>query len=1296
MASASSFDPKMFVKDMMVEVQRVLRHEVEGLHARINKLKTSRVEGNAAPSRPYNGIPPLGQQPTGNAPRHERVRDLIQDDRDMNEYDGEVETNVPLRARRGAHKRDDNDPIRSMKFQIPAFYGKYDSEAYLDWERKIELIFDCQDLDGPQKWDNICLNRRRGGAPMIQTWEELTRVMRAKFVTSLYTQELHVRLQSMKQGNRTVDEFYKDLEVTLMRADVRESQQATVARILTGLNRDITDKVGLYRFDDIDELVERAITIKKQLKRKGKHKTFGTKPFTPNYTKKDDKTQVAQGFGKGKGIIKDDTSRNKHVGADPEKLRNRDIICFKCQGRGHIASQCPNQKTMILNKFGEYETESENEEGVDQRVDEKNNTDDDSDSGVGLSLVTLRALSTMSRTFDEEQRENLFQTRCIIGGKVCSLIIDSGSCTNIVSELAVRKLNLLTTPHPKPFKLQWVSNCGELNVNKQVTVSIKINNYKDEVVCDVLPMQACHVLLGRPWQFDSKAHHDGYLNRYSFEFGSRKICLKPLSPMDVHEDQLYMHRQFLEEAKEKRERKKSEKNKSEKSEHWSEKSESEKNKSDKREQASEQRKSEIERKMFVSLREEYQDVFPDEVIGGLPPIRGIEHQMDLIPSASIPNRSAYKASPEEVKEIRKQVDELLDKGWIRESLSPCAVLVLLVPKKDGGWRICINFRAVNAITIRMWEGDEWKTAFKTTFGLYEWLVMPFGLTNAPRKFVVVYFDDILIYNKSMEEHVEHIHSVLEVLRAEKLYANPKKCDFCVDKCIFLGFIVGAEGISVGEAKTQAIRDWPTPKTIKEVRSFLGLASFYRRFVRDFSSIAAPLTELTKKDKHFDWGVSEQASFDLVKRKLTNAHVLALPDFTKPFELECDASEIGIGAVLMQGKKPIAYFSEKLSGATLNYSTYDRHLYSLYKKRKENVVADALSRRYGLLTLLESKLLGFAFIKDIYVNDVDFSDIFAKCATHGYGDYYLHDGKTNDASHVADLFFHNVLKLHGVPKTIVLDRDTKFLSYFWKTLWAKLGTKLLFSTSHHPQTDGQTKTVNRTLGNLLRVLIKKNCKSWEECLPYAKFAYNRTLHSSTHMSPFEVVYAFNLLTPLDMLPLPSNEYFNSDGRKQAEFVKEMHSKVRDNIAKSNARYAKSANKSRKHVVFHPGDWVWLHLRKSRFPEKRKSKLSPRGDGSFQDVERINDNAYRIELPGEYQVHSTFNVVDLSLFDVGDEHAMKMGDSIFQEGGDDEVVKRDDEHALPPGPITRNRAKKFQTNIMALVLHLEEENMHKVEA
>jgi hypothetical protein len=314
-------------------------------------------------------------------------------------------------------------------------------------------------------------------------------------------------------------------------------------------------------------------------------------------------------------------------------------------------------------------------------------------------------------------------------------------------------------------------------------------------------------------------------------------------------------------------------------------------------------------------------------------------------------------------------------------------------------------------------GDEWKTTFKTKFGLYEWLVMPFGLTNAPsifmrlmnevlrafiEKYMVVYFDDILIYSKSIDDHIDHLRAVFNALRDAHLFGNLEKCTFCTDWVLFLGYVVTPQGIEVDHAKVEAIHSWPIPKTLSQVQSFLGLMGFHRCFVKDFSTIATPLNELTKKGVPFSWGTWQGNAFDMLKDKLTHAPLLQLPDFNKSFELECDASGIELGCVLLQERKHVAYFSEKLSGPILNYSIYDKELYALvrcletwqhylwpkefiihsdheslkhicsqrklnrrhaklvefiesfpyvikHKKGKENVIANVLSRRYVLLT-----------------------------------------------------------------------------------------------------------------------------------------------------------------------------------------------------------------------------------------------------------------------------------------------------------------------------------------------------------
>ncbi|WVZ79890.1 hypothetical protein U9M48_027415 [Paspalum notatum var. saurae] len=375
----------------------------------------------------------------------------------------------------------------------------------------------------------------------------------------------------------------------------------------------------------------------------------------------------------------------------------------------------------------------------------------------------------------------------------------------------------------------------------------------------------------------------------------------------------------------------------------------------------------------IKVVNELPDVFPEELLG-MPPDREIEFVIDLIPGTAPIYKRPYRMDANQLAELKEQIQELLDKGYIRPSTSPWGAPVIFVPKKDGTQRMCIDYRALNDVTVKnkyplpriddlfdqlkgasvfskidLRSGyhrvenssiDIPKTAFVSRYGLYEFTVMSFGLTNAPAyfmylmnkvfmeyldKFVVVFIDDILVFSINEEEHEKHLRMVLQKLRQNQLYAKLSKCEFWLFEVSFLGHIISKGGISVDPSKIKAVQDWVAPQNVSEIRSFLGLAGYYRRFVKNFSKIAQPLSKLLSKGATFEWTNKCRLSFEELKKRLTTAPVLIMPDVQKPFIVYCDASRQGLGCVLMQEGHVVAYASRQLREHEQNYPTHDLEL-----------------------------------------------------------------------------------------------------------------------------------------------------------------------------------------------------------------------------------------------------------------------------------------------------------------------------------------------------------------------------------
>ena len=385
---------------------------------------------------------------------------------------------------------------------------------------------------------------------------------------------------------------------------------------------------------------------------------------------------------------------------------------------------------------------------------------------------------------------------------------------------------------------------------------------------------------------------------------------------------------------------------------------------------------------------EFEEMFEEAEVGSaLPSHQEWDHEIKIEPGKTPGKKPIYPLSAEKLEALRAYLDENTKKGFIRESQSPAGYPILFVKKKDGSLRLCVDYRELNNITvknsyplpligelqdrfqgaqlftkfdipgaynqIRIKAGDEWKTAFRTRYGHYEYLVMPFGLTNAPATFqafinnvlreylddfCTVYLDDIVVYSKTLEEHVEHVKRVLRALKAANLKVKRSKTEFHVRRIEFLGFIVTPGSIRMDPQKVKAVQEWPVPRTVKDIQSFLGFANFYRKFIAGYSALAAPLSDLTKKDRTFEWTEAAEKSFQKLKQRFMDEPILAMFDPQKKVVVETDASDLAIGAVLSQPDDrtrlhPIAFHSRKMTGAELNYDVHDKELLAIVESFK---------------------------------------------------------------------------------------------------------------------------------------------------------------------------------------------------------------------------------------------------------------------------------------------------------------------------------------------------------------------------
>ncbi|XP_031479939.1 uncharacterized protein LOC116250456 [Nymphaea colorata] len=1307
--------------------------------------------------------------------------------------------------------------------QVHIEFPRFNGNDPLDWIFQVEEYFTCQMIPR-EEWLHTATLHFDGEARRwlrwlkmkepVETWGEFREALTLRFGESAYV-DYDIELRNLRQTS-TVQEYQARFENLASMVDW--THKALIAAFVGGLKEEIQIDVRDEPNTELRKCFAKARSIEdRQRKKQALYKSWRNVPVARPQPAQQHKILSAP-------PKKEEPKPVFRSRAPPPMTRKEreDMIknkkCFWCKGDWSPTHQCKHIRIYTV-----LEGDSD-EEGKDQPLTMEEVFEAETEVEPTRDEEAPEA---ECRILDDPERPESMKVLGHIGDRQVLVLLDSGATHNFVGDHIAGQLGCTIEDQPQLRVL--VANGDILPCTRKCTnVELTLQKVPFKVDLLVVPIPSVDVILGVKWLKT--------LGRVWWDFSAMELCL----PKEGGKEGVVLRavepslgpRAALRALV------------TQKSAAWLVAIAEELT-------SNQDQKEEIPGPVQEVLKE-FEDIFEEPK--RLPPQRTYDHRIVLTNGTEPVNVRPYRYGYAQKSEIEKLVKEMRESNIIRPSSSPFSSPVLLVKKKDNTWRFCVDYRALNEATvkdrhpipvidelldelsgarvfskldlrsgyhqIRMYEEDISKTAFRTHDGHYEFLVMPFGLTNAPatfqrcmndvfreflRDFILVFFDDILVYSQSMEQHAKHLRIVLKVLREHTLFAKMSKCSFGQTSVGYLGHIVSYEGVRADPEKLQAMEQWPLPKDPRGMRGFLGLTGYYRRFIKGYGLIASPLTHMLKKGE-FTWTDKAREAFVKLKAAMMSAPVLALPDFAKDFVIETDASDVGIGAVLSQEGHPIAFMSKALTSRAKPLSTYEKELLAIvmavdkwrpyligrrfvvrtdhsslrymvkqrvstptqqrwlakllgydftieYKKGTENSAADSLSRMPEQLKTLsvistdlweriieeqnqdsnlrllkqtirqnpgsipnytlkgemlckkkralvpkdsdlkqellkhfhnssaaghegvaktmgrikaqfwwdgmKSEVRGYVKacpvcqrekyeatkppghlnplpIPDKPWEDVSMDFIDAMPRSEGKEAVLVVVDRLTKYSHfvalpknyhgpmVAGVYQDHIGKLHGMPQTIVCDRDSIFMSAFWREYMKMAGTVINFSTAHHPQTDGQSEVVNRTLETYLRCFAGERPNTWIKFLSWAEWAYNTSLHSGTGMTPHEALYGYPPTSiPRYEVDTARDDEVDCTLRNRDEIL----ATLKKNIERAQVRMRKAHDKGRKDREFEVGDMVWL----KRLPMRQKSllgqpysKLLPKYYGPFRVLQKIGKAAYRIALPPPALVHPVFHV------------------------------------------------------------------------